>query len=87
MLFNLNKQIAKLLQCPDCSIDMLFLGSRPTKRVFASTVLERAFFLCPNCRLLIHRIVSMPQASYDPQSGLDSASPEMSPWKLPAALK
>jgi len=76
MLFNSNKQIAKVLQCPDCSIDMLFLGSRPTKRVFASTVLERVFFVCPNCRLLTHKIVSMPQASYDPQGSLDLVYPE-----------
>jgi predicted RNA-binding Zn-ribbon protein involved in translation (DUF1610 family) len=63
MLFNLSKQIAKPLQCPDCGIDMQFLVSQRTKRVFASTILERAFFLCPNCQRVSHQFVAIPQAS------------------------
>jgi hypothetical protein len=70
MLFNSSAQI-KQLQCPDCDIDMFFLGSRPTRRVFVSTILGRAFFLCPNCQRLSHRLVAMSQSSYDPQSGFD----------------
>ena len=31
MLFNLNKQIAKWPQCPDCGIDMQFLMSERAK--------------------------------------------------------
>jgi hypothetical protein len=63
MLFNLIMQIAKPLQCPDCDIDMRFLGSQPTKRVFISTILRRVFFLCPNCQRLSHRLVAMPLES------------------------
>jgi len=36
---------------------MHFLASQPTKRVFASAILERVFFLCPNCQRLSHRLV------------------------------
>jgi hypothetical protein len=60
MLFNLSEQIAKSLQCPDCNIDMDFLASVRTNRVFVSTILERVFFLCPNCQRLSHRLVAMP---------------------------
>jgi len=63
MLFNLSKQIGKWPQCPDCGLDMQFLVSERTKRVFVSTIFERALFLCPNCQRLSHRLVSMPQAS------------------------
>jgi len=69
MLFNLKSQIAKPLECPDCDIEMLFLASQPTKRVFVSTILGRSFFLCPNCQRLSHRLVAMPHASYDPRNG------------------
>ena len=62
MLFNLNKQIAKplRLQCPDCGMDMQFLVSQRAKRVFVSTILERVFFLCPNCQRLSHQLVARP---------------------------
>jgi uncharacterized protein with PIN domain len=63
MLFNLNKQIAKAPRCPDCDTDMQFLVSERAKRVFVSTILERAFFLCPNCQRLSHRLLATPQAS------------------------
>src|SRR5262249_15258954 len=71
MFFNSSAQIDKRLQCPDCDIDMFFLGSRPTRRVFLSAILERRFFLCPNCGRLSHSVVSTSQASYDPQSVSD----------------
>src|SRR5262245_63065212 len=63
MTLDLFSQIAKPLQCPDCEIDMHFLALRPTKRVFVATILERAFFLCPNCQYLSHRLVTMPAPS------------------------
>src|SRR5262245_66678651 len=63
MTLDLFSQIAKPLQCPDCEIDMHFLALRPTKRVFVATILERAFFLCPNCQCLSHRLVTMPAPS------------------------
>jgi hypothetical protein len=75
MLFDSSKKLDKPLQCPDCDIDMFFLGSRPTRRVFASTILVRVFFLCPNCQRLSHRLVAMPQGSYHPQSGFDFEAP------------
>jgi len=73
MLFDLSKQIAKP-QCPDCKIDMHFLVSQPTKRVFLATILERRFFLCPNCRRLSHRLAEMPLDSLvaRPSQGLQS---------------
>jgi predicted RNA-binding Zn-ribbon protein involved in translation (DUF1610 family) len=82
MLFNLNKQIAKPLQCPDCGLDMDFLASQPMKRVFLSSLLERRFFLCPNCGLLSHGIVSISQASCGSQSGFDFAF-----WSLRSPAK
>lgn len=63
LLFGLNKEIAKALICPDCAIDMQFLVSERTKRVFVSTIFERTLFLCPNCQRVSHRLVWMPQAS------------------------
>jgi len=67
MTRDLFSPIAKPQQCPDCDIDMHFLASRPTRRVFVATILERAFFLCPNCRCLSHRLVAMPA----PSSGMN----------------
>jgi hypothetical protein len=63
MTLDLFSEIAKPLHCPDCNIDMHFLASRPTKRVFVATILERVFFLCPNCQCLSHRLVTMPAPS------------------------
>jgi len=63
MTRDLLSPFAKPQQCPDCDIDMHFLASRPTRRVFVATILERAFFLCPNCRCLSHRLVAMPAPS------------------------
>jgi uncharacterized protein with PIN domain len=63
MLLDLRTQIAKPLQCPDCNSDMQFLMSKRTKRVFASTILKRRLYVCPNCQRLSHRLVAMPQAS------------------------
>src|SRR5215510_15332366 len=63
MTRDLFSPIAKPQQCPDCDIEMHFLASRPTRRVFVATILERAFFLCPNCRCLSHRLVAMPASS------------------------
>src|SRR5262245_27190965 len=40
MLFNLREQIAKSLQCPDCNVDMDFLASLRTNRVFVSNDLR-----------------------------------------------
>jgi hypothetical protein len=57
MLSDLSKQIAKPLQCPDCDIDMQFLALRATTPVFVSTLLERTFFLCPNCARLSQQLV------------------------------
>ena len=65
MLFSLSEQITKPLQCPDCDIDMQFLVSQPTKRVFVSTILERKFFLCPNCWRVSYEFVAMPAGSED----------------------
>jgi uncharacterized protein with PIN domain len=59
MLLDLRTQIAKPLQCPDCNSDMEFLMSKRTKRVFVSTILERKFFLCPNCRRVSYEFVAM----------------------------
>jgi hypothetical protein len=61
MLINLISKIAEPLQCPDCDTDMQFLKSEWNKRVFLSTILERRFFLCPNCRRLSYELVAMPQ--------------------------
>jgi hypothetical protein len=63
MTRDLFSSIVKPLQCRDCGIDTHFLAIRPTKRVFVATILERAFFLCPNCRCLSHRLVAMPAPS------------------------
>ena len=60
MLFGLTKRIAQPLQCPDCDVDMDFLQAQYTSHVFVSTLLERAFFRCPNCQRLSHRLAAMP---------------------------
>ena len=60
MLIGLNKKIAQPLRCPDCDVDMDFLLGQYTSRVFVSTLLERAFFHCPNCQRLDHRFVAIP---------------------------
>jgi hypothetical protein len=57
MLSDLSKQIAKPPQCPDCDIDMQFLALQATRPVFVSTLLERTFFLCPNCGRLSQQLV------------------------------
>lgn len=67
MLFDLSKHIGQSPQCPDCDIDLEFLVARQTKPIFVSTILERRFFLCPNCQRLIHQLVTMPKA----QSGAE----------------
>jgi len=59
MLLDLSKTIAKPLQCDDCDIDMRFLGSVRIKRVFFSTIMERKFFLCPNCGRLSYVLVAI----------------------------
>jgi hypothetical protein len=60
MLIGLTKKIAQPLRCPDCDVDMDFLQAQYTSRVFVSTLLERAFFRCPNCQRLSDRLVAMP---------------------------
>jgi uncharacterized protein with PIN domain len=63
MLFDSSKHIGKSPRCPDCDIELEFLVARQAKRIFVSTILERRFFLCPNCQRLIHQLVTMPIAS------------------------
>jgi len=60
MLFGLIKRNAQPLRCPDCDVDMDFLQAQYTSHVFVSTLLERAFFRCPNCQRLSHRLAAMP---------------------------
>ena len=62
MLFGLIKRNAQPLRCPDCDVDMDFLLGQYNSRVFVSTLLglERAFFHCPNCQRLDHRLVAIP---------------------------
>ena len=60
MLIGLTKKMAQPLRCPDCDVDMDFLQGQYTSRVFVSTLLERAFFRCPNCQRLDHRLVAIP---------------------------
>lgn len=52
----------KLPKCPTCNIEMQFLASQPIKRMFiqATTLYERAFFICPNCRWLSDQLIAMP---------------------------
>ena len=63
MLLDPNKQITKLTRCPDCWADMDFLGVQLNGRVFLSTILERHFFVCPNCGHLGYEIVLRPKES------------------------
>ena len=63
MLLDPNKQITKLTRCPDCWADMDFLGAQLNGRVFLSTILERHFFVCPNCGHLGYEIVLRPKES------------------------
>jgi uncharacterized protein with PIN domain len=60
MLIGLTRKNAQPLRCPDCDVDMDFLQSQYTSRVFVSTLLERAFYRCPNCQRLNHRLAAMP---------------------------
>jgi uncharacterized C2H2 Zn-finger protein len=60
MLFGLIKRNAQPLRCPDCDVDMDFLQAQYTSHVFVSTLLERAFFRCPNCQRLSDRLAAMP---------------------------
>jgi len=71
MLFDLSKQLAKPIRCPDCDIEMQLFALRPTKRVSASTILERRFFICMNCQRLSHRLVAM---SLDSSSSQEPSS-------------
>jgi len=52
----------KLPKCPTCNIEMQFLASQPIKQMFvqATTLFERAFFICPNCRWLSDQLIAMP---------------------------
>jgi uncharacterized protein with PIN domain len=61
MLLDPNKQITKLTRCPDCWADMDFLGAQLNERVFLSTILERHFFVCPDCGHLGYEIVLRPK--------------------------
>jgi hypothetical protein len=61
MLLDPNKQITKPIRCPDCWADMDFLGVQLNRRVFLSTILERHFFVCPNCGHLGYEIVLRPK--------------------------
>jgi hypothetical protein len=61
MLFDPKKKITKPLRCPDCRIDMDFLASQYTRRVFLSTLLERSFFHCPNCGRVSYEVVLWPK--------------------------
>ena len=65
MLFDLNKKISQPLRCPDCDVDMDFLLGQYNSRVFVSTLLEHAFFRCPNCQRLDHRLVAIPRHFID----------------------
>jgi len=51
----------KSLRCPDCWIDMEFLVSQTTSRVFLSTLLERNFFVCESCARLSYEVVLWPK--------------------------
>ena len=59
MPFDLSNQLAKLVRCPDCDIEMQLFVSAPTTRVFASTILERTLFVCMNCQRLSYRLLAM----------------------------
>jgi hypothetical protein len=61
MLFDLKKKITTPLRCPDCEADMNFLASQLNGRVFLSTLLERNFFVCPDCGRLNHEMVAWPK--------------------------
>jgi len=61
----------KSLRCPDCWIDMEFLVSQTTSRVFLSTLLERAFFVCPNCGRVSCEVVLWPKEFHPFRSGLN----------------
>jgi hypothetical protein len=58
MLFAANNAVPR---CPDCWTDMDFLVSQTTGRVFLSTLLKRAFFVCPNCGCLSYEVVLRPK--------------------------
>jgi hypothetical protein len=61
MLFDPNNKIKKPLRCLDCGADMDFLASQLNGRVFLSTLLERNFFVCPDCGRLSHEMVAWPK--------------------------
>jgi len=61
MLFDSKKKITKPLRCLDCGADMDFLASQLNGRVFLSTLLERNFFVCPNCGRLSNEMVAWPK--------------------------
>jgi hypothetical protein len=61
MLFDPKKKITKPLRCPDCRIDMDFLASQSTRRVFLSTLVERNFFVCESCARLSYEVVLWPK--------------------------
>lgn len=50
----------KLRQCPTCNVEMQFRGALPVKGMFVHVmpIIERAFFLCPNCRRLVDRLAA-----------------------------
>jgi uncharacterized protein with PIN domain len=52
MTIGLTSQITEPLRCPDCRTEMDFLKSEFLESVFVSTIVERRYFLCPNCQLL-----------------------------------
>jgi hypothetical protein len=52
----------KLPICPTCRVEMLFQAPHLVTRMFvqATTILERGYFLCPNCRCLMERLIAAP---------------------------
>jgi hypothetical protein len=50
---------------------MEFLVSQTTSRVFLSTLLERAFFVCPNCGRVSYEVVLWPKEFHPFRSGLN----------------
>jgi hypothetical protein len=51
-------------ECPTCGIQMQFHAKRPVKPMFveAALSLERAFFVCTNCRRLGEQLVAISSA-------------------------
>jgi predicted RNA-binding Zn-ribbon protein involved in translation (DUF1610 family) len=61
LLFYPDQEVTKPLLCADCGANTDILASQLNGRVFLSTLLERHFFVCPDCGRLSIKFAVRPK--------------------------